>query len=95
MRVCNATGFASCDGDRQLLARALMTTRVGEPDAGNLHVRFDEGEQRSRCSLLDILRIFVFAVSPCSSTAMFVGILRMALSTTANAAVCRQGVPAA
>jgi hypothetical protein len=23
----------------------LVTTRVGEPDAGNLHVRFDEGEQ--------------------------------------------------
>jgi hypothetical protein len=23
----------------------LRTTRVGEPDAGNLHVRFDEGEQ--------------------------------------------------
>jgi hypothetical protein len=23
----------------------LWTTRVGEPDAGNLHVRFDEGER--------------------------------------------------
>jgi hypothetical protein len=23
----------------------LRMTRVGEPDAGNLHVRFDEGEQ--------------------------------------------------
>jgi hypothetical protein len=33
----------------------LVATRVGEPDAGNLHVRFDEGEQPSRedCSLLD------------------------------------------
>jgi hypothetical protein len=28
-------------------------TRVGEPDAGNLHVRFDEGEQANTCSLLD------------------------------------------
>jgi hypothetical protein len=36
--------------------------RVGEPDAGNLHVRFDEGEQRYRCSLLDILRFFELAV---------------------------------
>jgi hypothetical protein len=47
MRVCIATGSASCDGGRQLAAKALLTTRVGEPDAGNLHVRFDEGEQLS------------------------------------------------
>ncbi len=30
---------------RQLVASVLLTTRVGEPDAGNLHVRFDEGER--------------------------------------------------
>lgn len=45
MRVCNAMGSVTCNGRRQLLACALLTTRVGEPDAGNLHVRFDEGEQ--------------------------------------------------
>jgi hypothetical protein len=28
--------------------RCLTATRVGEPDAGNLHVRFDEGEQLKR-----------------------------------------------
>ncbi len=28
----------------QLLASALWQRTVGEPDAGNLHVRFDEGE---------------------------------------------------
>ncbi len=65
MRVCNATGFASCEGDRQLLASALMTTRVGEPDAGNLHVRFDEGEQPSR-----LLPTRLIAVSPCGATAV-------------------------
>ena len=26
--------------------RCRVATRVGEPDAGNLHVRFDEGERR-------------------------------------------------
>jgi hypothetical protein len=34
----------------------LPTTRVGEPDAGNLHVRFDEGERLSPRSLLYLLR---------------------------------------
>ena len=29
-----------------LVVRRGLATRVGEPDAGNLHVRFDEGEQR-------------------------------------------------
>ena len=38
-------GSSTCDGRCQLFAWALQTTRVGEPDAGNLHVRFDEGEQ--------------------------------------------------
>ena len=28
----------------QLLAHALRQETVGEPDAGNLHVRFDEGK---------------------------------------------------
>ena len=45
MRVCSATGSATCNDRRQLLACASLTTRVGEPDAGNLHLRFDEGEQ--------------------------------------------------
>jgi hypothetical protein len=35
---------------RQLLAYALKRETVGEPDAGNLHVRFDEGatDEQSR-----------------------------------------------
>ena len=38
-------GLATCDGPSSTLCVGLATTRVGEPDAGNLHVRFDEGEQ--------------------------------------------------
>ena len=34
---------------RQLLANALKQEIVGEPDAGNLHVRFDEGEGSTEC----------------------------------------------
>ena len=56
MRDCAATGCGRCDGRRRLRASAWLTTRVGEPDAGNLHVRFDEGERRHRCSLLDCSR---------------------------------------
>jgi len=33
---------------RQLLASALKRETVGEPDAGNLHVRFDEGAADER-----------------------------------------------
>jgi hypothetical protein len=59
MRVCTATGSSPYDGGRQLLAWALRTTRVGEPDAGNLHVRFDEGEQ------LTLLPTRLNFVAPC------------------------------
>src|SRR4029450_13150753 len=52
-RDCTAMDCSTCDAARQLLATAFVTTRVGEPDAGNLHARFDEGEQPLRCSLLD------------------------------------------
>ena len=45
MRDCNATGSSTCDDASSTLCAGLVTTRVGEPDAGNLHVRFDEGEQ--------------------------------------------------
>ena len=44
---------STCDAARQLLATAFVTTRVGEPDAGKLHVRFDEGERPRGRSLLD------------------------------------------
>jgi hypothetical protein len=44
---------STCDAARHLLATAFVTTRVGEPDAGNLHVRFDEGERPRGRSLLD------------------------------------------
>jgi hypothetical protein len=45
MRDCNATVSTTCDAVPATLCVGLATTRVGEPDAGNLHVRFDEGEQ--------------------------------------------------
>ena len=46
MRVCSATAFAICDGRVvNSVRQSSVTTRVGEPDAGNLHVRFDEGER--------------------------------------------------
>ena len=37
-------GSGSCDGAPSTSCVGLVVTRVGEPDAGNLHVRFDEGE---------------------------------------------------
>ena len=46
MQDCTAMDSGTCDAARHLLATAFVTTRVGEPDAGNLHVRFDEGERR-------------------------------------------------
>ena len=45
MRDCNATGSSTCNGSPSTPCVCLVMTRVGEPDAGNLHVRFDEGEQ--------------------------------------------------
>jgi len=33
-------------------ATAYEMKTIGKPDAGNLHVRFDEGEQAKACSLL-------------------------------------------
>src|SRR5688572_3942911 len=45
MRACTAPGSTPCDDASSTLCADLVTTRVGEPDAGNLHVRFDEGEQ--------------------------------------------------
>jgi hypothetical protein len=50
---------------RQLFAWALRTTRVGEPDAGNLHVRFDEGEQLTAAPYSTILRALPEA-QPCA-----------------------------
>jgi hypothetical protein len=52
MRACNATGFASCDPASSTCCERRASTRVGEPDTGNLYVRFDEGERES-LSLLD------------------------------------------
>ena len=43
----------TCDGAPSTPCVGLVTTRVGEPDAGNLHVRFDEGERLHPRSLLD------------------------------------------
>jgi hypothetical protein len=37
-------------------ATAYEMKTIGKPDAGNLHVRFDEGEQAKACSLLYCLR---------------------------------------
>ena len=54
---------STCDAARQLLATAFVTTRVGEPDAGKLHVRFDEGERPRGRSLLDYRRPVVQARS--------------------------------
>ena len=45
MRVCTAMGSSPCDAVPSTSCVGLSTTRVGEPDAGNLHVRFDEGER--------------------------------------------------
>jgi hypothetical protein len=56
MRDCTAMDCRTCDAARHLLATAFVTTRVGEPDAGNLHVRFDEGERPRGRSLLDCRR---------------------------------------
>jgi hypothetical protein len=53
MQACTAMDSSTCDAARQLHATAFVTTRVGEPDAGNLHVRFDEGERPRGRSLLD------------------------------------------
>jgi hypothetical protein len=38
-------GLPLCDGTPSTPCAGLSMTRVGEPDAGNLHVRFDEGER--------------------------------------------------
>ena len=46
MRDCTATASTPCDAALSTRCVCLATTRVGEPDAGNLHVRFDEGERR-------------------------------------------------
>lgn len=54
----------TCDAARHLLATAFVTTRVGEPDAGNLHVRFDEGERPRGRSLLDYRRDVVSGQRP-------------------------------
>jgi len=56
MQACIAMDSSTCDAARQLLATAFVATRVGEPDAGNLHVRFDEGERPRGRSLLDYRR---------------------------------------
>jgi hypothetical protein len=53
MRACNAMASSTCDGYPSTPCVGLATTRVGEPDAGNLHVRFDEGERLHPRSLLD------------------------------------------
>jgi hypothetical protein len=47
MRACTATVFTSCSDVSSTSCECIMSTRVGEPDAGNLHVRFDEGERKS------------------------------------------------
>ncbi len=46
MLVCNAMDSSTCDAAPSTPCVGLPTTRVGEPDAGNLHVRFDERERR-------------------------------------------------
>lgn len=53
MRVFTAMGSCTCDAAPSPPCVGLGTTRVGEPDAGNLHVRFDEGERLHPRSLLD------------------------------------------
>jgi hypothetical protein len=45
MRACAATAFSRCEAASATSCVGLATTHVGEPDAGNLHVRFDEGER--------------------------------------------------
>ena len=45
MRVYAAMDSTCCDGPPSTPCVGFATTRVGEPDAGNLHVRFDEGER--------------------------------------------------
>ena len=44
MRDCNAMDSRTCDVTPSTSCAGLVPTRVGEPDAGNLHVRFEEGE---------------------------------------------------
>src|SRR5207245_5404091 len=44
-RVCTAMASATSDGAPSTSCVGPAATRVGEPDAGNLHVRFDEGER--------------------------------------------------
>ena len=61
MRVYAAMDSTCCDGPPSTPCVGFATTRVGEPDAGNLHVRFDEGERfvpapYSTVDLLPILR---------------------------------------
>ena len=41
---CNGMGCASYNGASASCV-CFVATRVGEPDAGNLHVRFEEGER--------------------------------------------------
>ena len=38
-------GWPLCEGTPSTPCVGLSMTRVGEPDAGNLHVRFEEGER--------------------------------------------------
>jgi hypothetical protein len=63
MRVCTAMGSSPCDAVPSTSCVGLSTTRVGEPDAGNLHVRFDEGERLSPRSLLDLCTILEKALN--------------------------------
>lgn len=73
---CTAMDSSTCDAARQLLATAFVTTRVGEPDAGNLHVRFDEGERRHPSlptrpsSCRRYARVTLLALADCEVSAM-------------------------
>ena len=62
MRVCNAMGSSTCETVLSTPCAGLVTTRVGEPDAGNLHVRFDEGERLIPAPYSTVFLVFVFFV---------------------------------
>ena len=54
MRDSNATAYATCNNAWVVNSvQGVVATGVREPDAGNLHVRFDEGERIKPRSLLD------------------------------------------
>ena len=51
---CNGMGCASYNGASASCV-CFVATRVGEPEAGNLHVRFEEGERRNAAPYSTVL----------------------------------------